>query len=385
MTFLRAMVKGSSKNGRAGKAKRVTLADVARSAGVSQTAASFVLSGRREEMRISADVETRVLRAVRETGYRPNIVSRSLRTGTTQTIGFVSDTVATTPFAGHLIWGALDAARESGHLLFTGETEGDPELERQLIEAMHDRRVDGIILASMYTRKLAVPEALLDGPAVLLNALPTRRSTIPSVLPDEVEAGRTAARVLLDAGYTAGIYLIGAGSPANRVPKDSLAAIERLQGIKEALAHAGVKIDGAVDCPDWQPELGYAATQQVLRKVKPSALICFNDRLAFGAYQALSDAGLGIPAEVSVVSFDDDLLASWVKPQLTTVALPHYELGRAAIQVLLGHGIRDGHPSVHRIPMPLQERDSVRRVIGGPVSGGRRRAPGRKTRVDRQP
>ena len=190
-------------------------------------------------MRISADVERRVLRAARETGYRPNIVSRSLRTGTTQTIGFISDTVATTPFAGHLIWGALDAARERGHLLFTGETEGDPELERQLIEAMHDRRVDGIVLASMYTRKLTVPKALLDGPAVLLNALPTRRSAIPSVLPDEIEAGRTAAGVLLKAGHTAGIYLVGAGPQTNRVPKDSLAAVERLQGIKEALGAGG--------------------------------------------------------------------------------------------------------------------------------------------------
>src|SRR5436190_19907939 len=170
------------------RSKRVTLAEVARIAGVSQTAASFVLSGRREEMRISADVEARVLQAAREAGYRPNIVSRNLRTGTTQTIGFVSDTVATTPFAGHLIWGALDAAREHDHLLFIGETEGDADLERQLIETMHDRRVDGIVLASMYTRKVAVPKALLDGRAVLLNALPTKRAAIPSVLPDEIQA-----------------------------------------------------------------------------------------------------------------------------------------------------------------------------------------------------
>jgi LacI family transcriptional regulator len=83
--------------------KRVTLAEVARLAGVSQTAASFVLTGRHEEMRISAEVAERVMQAARETGYRPNIVSRSLRTGRTQTIGFISDTVATTPFAGNLI------------------------------------------------------------------------------------------------------------------------------------------------------------------------------------------------------------------------------------------------------------------------------------------
>ena len=353
--------------------KRVTLADVARNAGVSQTAASFVLSGRREEMRISRELEERVLRAARETGYRPNIVSRSLRTGTSHTIGFVSDTVATTPFAGHLIWGALDAARERGHLLFIGETEGDPDLEQQLIEAMHDRAVDGIVLASMYTRKIAVPNPLLHGRAVLLNALPPRSSKIPAVLPDELEAGRTAVRVLLDAGYRDGICLIGAGPQPNRVPKDSLAAVQRLQGIREALDAEGVEIAAAMLCPDWQPELGYTATKLLLGNTKPSALICFNDRLALGAYQALADAGLEVPADVSVVSFDDDLIASWVKPRLTSVGLPHYELGQAAIRVLLGEdpdGPFSGEGArVYRIPMPLRERDSVR----SPSPAGARR------------
>ncbi len=343
---------------------RITLADVARSAGVSQTAASFVLSGRREEMRISAAVEARVRKAVRETGYRPNIISRSLRTGTSNTIGFVSDTVATTAFAGHLIWGALDAAREKGLLLFIGETEGDRDLEQQLIESMHDRGVDGIVLASMYTRKLAVPGALADGPAVLLNAIPANRSTIPAVVPDEVEAGRTVARVLLEAGHRDAIGLIGA-APPNRVPKDSLAAIQRLQGITESLREVGAAVAAAISCPDWQPEIGYEATHRLLRKTTPSALICFNDRLALGAYQALADAGLCVPNDVSVVSFDDDLMASWVRPKLTTVALPHYELGRVAINVLLDEDLQsgtNGEPVIRRIPMPLRSRDSVRKL-----------------------
>jgi LacI family transcriptional regulator len=345
-------------------ANRITLADVARSAGVSPTAASFVLSGRRVEMRISADVEKRVLRAARETGYRPNIVSRSLRTGTSHTIGFVSDTVATTPFAGHLIWGALDAARERGHLLFIGETEGDPDLERELIDAMHDRGVDGIVLASMYTRKIVVPKGLKAGPAVLLNAVPTTPSSIPAVVPDEVEAGRTVVRVLLNAGHRDGIGLIGA-APPNQVPKDSLAAVQRLQGIVEAMRAAGANIASAVRCADWQPEIGYDATRRLLKKTTPTALICFNDRVALGTYQALADAGLDVPGDVSVVSFDDDQMASWVRPQLTTVGLPHYELGREAINVLLDKDLRepaDEQALIRRIPMPLRERDSVRKL-----------------------
>ena len=107
------------------------------------------------------------------------------------------------------------------------------------------------------------------------------------------------------------------------------------------------------------------ATQTLLKKRKPSALICFNDRLALGAYQALADAGLAVPEDVSVVSFDDDLIASWVKPQLTTVALPHYELGRVAIDVLLAENPpqrSNGRAMISRVPMPLRERESVRQL-----------------------
>ena len=351
-------------NSRPIRAKRVTLAEVARRAGVSQTAASFVLSGRGKEMRISSEVEARVVRAARETGYRPNILSRGLRTGATQTIGFVSDTIATTRFAGDLIRGALEAAREHEHLLFVGETEADPQLQRQLIDAMHDRQVHGIVLASMYTRKLSVPKALLAGPAVLLNALPARPAAIASVVPDEREAGRTAARVLIGAGHRDRIYAIGAGPQPNRVPKGGVAAMQRLHGITETLASADLQLAGALLCTEWEPEAGFEATRRLLDKHEPDAVICLNDRLAVGVLQALTEAGLRVPGDVSVISFDDDPIASWVKPQLTTIALPHYELGRKSIEVLLDveHQAHENGPQIHRVPMPLRERESVRRL-----------------------
>src|SRR5689334_24353193 len=214
---------------------RTTLADVARAAGVSPTTASFVLAGRGRQMRISSEVAARVRQAASDLQYRPNSVSVSLRKGVTHTIGFVSDTVATTPHAGTLIKGALEAARERGNLLLIGETEGDPELERRLIQTMHDRRADAVILASMYTRRIEVPEALLGAPAVLLNALPATRASISSVIPDEIEAGRAAAALLLQARFRDGIYLIGAASGEGQLPPDSVAAVERLAGIRDAL------------------------------------------------------------------------------------------------------------------------------------------------------
>ncbi len=343
---------------------RVTLADVARRAGVSKTAASFVLSGRGAEMRISPEAESRVRQAARESGYRPNILSRSLRTGTSRTIGFVSDTVATTPFAGHLIWGALDAARDQGHLLIIGETEGDQELEQELIDAMHDRGVDGIVFASMYTRELELPRSLSDGPAVLLNAIPTAvPPPIPCVVPDEFGAGQAAVRTLLEAGHTDRIALLGA-APPDSAPESSLAAIQRLDGIMRAVGQAEITLIDAIACPDWQPSIGYDAARTLLNRTRPSALICFNDRLALGAYQAISEAGLVVPDDISVVSFDDDLIATWLRPQLTTIALPHYELGRASIDALLtaNETAPPKTPTIRRIPMPIRKRDSVRSI-----------------------
>ena len=141
--------------------------------------------------------------------------------------------------------------------------------------------------------------------------------------------------------------------------------MERLHGIKEALRAAGVPIAGGVGRPQWQPSDGYDATEKLLKqRSMPCALICFNDRLSVGAYQALQEAGIKVPEEVSVVSFDDEPVASWLRPQLTTIALPHYDLGRKAIEVLVG---KDGdqpdkEAQLHRVPMPLRKRQSVQSV-----------------------
>jgi LacI family transcriptional regulator len=344
--------------------RRVTLADVAKSAGVSPTTASFVLSGRGAEMRISRDVAERVLKTAAELQYRRNIVSVGLRTGTTRTIGFVSDTVATSKLAGGLIQGALEAARERGVMLFIGETEGDSELERQLVETMLDRRVDGVILASMYTTSIDVPAALETAPAVLLNALAKRASPLASVLPDEFGAGRTAARVLLEAGLREGIHLVGAGPTERDVPAGGVAALERIRGIREVLGEAGVEVTSGQLFDEWLPHQGFAATRAVQARDRPRALVCLNDRIALGAYQALEDAGLKVPADVSVVSFDDDTIASWMRPGLTTVAIPHYDLGRKAVDVLFDsierhrEGRRD-NGAIYRVLMPLRRRESV--------------------------
>jgi LacI family transcriptional regulator len=343
---------GRSSAGGSMSRSRVTLADVARLAGLSKTAASMVLNGR-EGTRLSAEAHRRVFAAAAELGYRPNVAARSLRTQKTSTLAFISDIVATTRFAGDMIRGALDAAREHDHVLLIAETQGDESFEKHAIEAILDRQVDGVIYAAMATRQLAVPAALATQPTVLLNAA---NGTRPCVLPDDEQAGHAVAMALIEAGHRHRIGLIGRNRLKESDPEVSLAARARLRGIERALTSVGGRLSGAVACPDWLPEHGYTAMRSLLRRrIRPTAVICMNDRLAFGAYQAIAEAGLGIPQDVSVVSFDDDVIATWLRPGLSTAALPHEQMGRRAVELLLAGSV------VERclVPMPLRRRGSV--------------------------
>jgi LacI family transcriptional regulator len=329
-------------------AVRVTLLDVARRAGVSRTTASFVLTGRRD-MRISADAEQRVMQAARELNYRPNLMARSLRTNFTHTIGLVSDTVATEPFAGEMIRGSVSTALLHNHLLFVGETEGDPQMERRLVEDMLDRGVDGFLYAAMFTREARMPTVFRGHRVVMVNCA-VRGRHASSVLPDEVGAGRTAAEALLAAGHRDHVYLVGETTP------EVYAARKRLAGIEEVFAAAGVRPAGQLDAL-WWPDAAYQAVRGFLAAgPRVSALLCLNDRIAFGAYQALQEAGRRVPEDVSVIAFDDSELARWMRPKLSSVGLPHFELGRRAVELLLNDGDAG---SVTLVPMPLAERGSI--------------------------
>jgi LacI family transcriptional regulator len=339
--------------------RRVTLADVARAAEVSRTTASLVLSERGDELRISPAVQERVREVAAELGYRPNAVSTGLRSGTSRTLAFVSDTVATSQLAGDMIKGALAHAHRHGYMLFIGETEGDPDEEERLVEAMLDRQVDGFVIASMFTRERALPAALDGRAAVLLNALPAQGQATTAVVPDEYAAGQSAARLLLEAGHRR-IHLIGAGPGPDDLPNATVAGRERLAGILATLSAAGVAPASGRVCADWLPEHGREATHDLLRSgVRAEAVITFNDRLAFGAYQALQESGLAVPEDMSVVSFDDHQLASWLRPGLTTFALPHDDLGARAIELVLAQREGGMPGEIDRLPMPLRTRGSV--------------------------
>lgn len=334
-------------------ARRVTLADVARAAGLSRTAASMILTGR-PDTRLSAEAHAKVMAAAAELGYRPNLAARSLRTERTQSIAFISDVVATTRFATGLIRGALEAAGDADHVMLVLETGGEPARETAAIRAALDRQVDGIIFAAMRAREIFVPDMAFATPVVMLNATNPRFPT--SVLPDELEGGRAAVRLIAEAGIDSGIVLLGQSDKEEAGLFRSETVARRVQGVRSEMARLGLSFAAEASCWNWEPDEGYRLARKLLKRRDPvRALLCMNDRLAFGAYQALAEAQLRIPQDVSLVSFDNDEIAGYLRPGLTTIALPHEEMGRLAVD-LLAAGPPRGE---HLVPMPVHRRGSL--------------------------
>jgi LacI family transcriptional regulator len=327
--------------------------DVAAAAGVSQATVSLVLNSA-SGSRFSEDTRRKVRDAVIKLGYRTNAHAKVLREGVAGMIGFIGDSVATSPFAGAIIEGAQQRAWEDGILLLTVNTGGDKALEAASLDTMLSYKVAGVVYAAMYHRYLDVPEAVASVPSVVLNSQ-DREGRVPSVAPDEVKGGFTATRRLVDAGHRR-IALINIETLESGLP----AAVGRYEGYTAALEEAGLELDPQlVRFGTGGEEDGYKYAMELLTAAHPpTAIFCANDRGAWGAYQAASDLRLRIPNDVSVVGFDNQaILAPHLRPGLTTLDLPFVAMGRRAVELILGKAEPDGR--VELMDCPLIERKSV--------------------------
>lgn len=336
-----------------GSSRQPTMWDVASLAGVSQASVSLVLNGGGRG-RVSDSTRKRILAAVHELNYRTNAFAKTLRSGESGLIGFVSDEVASAPFAGRLLKGAQELAWETGHVILSVDSFGDDALEEAAIDMMRSYRVRGVVYGSMYHRLVRLPAALADIPAVVLNAREAD-GKVPSFFPDEELGGYTATRHLLDAGHTR-VAMINIQSPDSDLP----AGLGRMAGYRRALDEAGVEFDERlVRYGSGVVEDGLALTRELMEgPVVPTAIFCGNDRTAWGAYRALEALGLHIPDDCSIVGFDDqETLAPYLDPGLTTVALPFEQMARSALDALLG--TRSDEVSDHPIECSLVLRGSV--------------------------
>jgi LacI family transcriptional regulator len=331
----------------------VTLRDVARRAGVSVATVSLVVNGK-TAARIGEGTRQRVEQAINELGYRTNVTGRSLVSGRSTFIGLVADAIATTPFAGQIIRGAQREAWNRGYALLVVDTDAVPDVTDTAIQMMVDHRASGILYSTWYHRSVEAPPSLTGVPTVFVNCFADEPGSY-SVIPDEVQGGRTATSLLLAKGHHRVAFI--------NSTEESPATVGRLRGYKDALHEAGIEVRPELVVRTFpEQEGGYRAASRLLSLPDPpTAVFCYNDRVAMGLYDKLKEAGLAIPRDMAVMGFDDqEVIAAHLRPALSTIALPHYEIGVSGVRALLDR--IDSHDEtfgVERITCPPVLRASI--------------------------
>ncbi|MFP1603595.1 LacI family DNA-binding transcriptional regulator [Microbacterium sp. 2216-1] len=328
------------------QARRVSMAQVATRAGVSNQTVSRVAN---DSPRVDPATRLRVEQAMAELGYRPNRAARALRTGRTQTLGLVAQTLSTVGNS-RMLQAVADAASVRGYAL-TVVTLGDAGDIAHAFERLHDQGVDGAIVLNEATA-LAREAGSAGIRLVVVDSPPDERFTV--VATDHAAGARAATERLLVAGHRTVHHLGG--------PLDSFAASERERGWRAALAAAGASAPDVVR-GDWSADAGYAQTERMLdaRRTQPAdaaftALFAANDQMALGALRALADAGVRVPDDVAVIGFDDVADAAQYRPPLTTVRQDFDRLGEAAVQCLADL-IEGGEPEdLRMLPVMVSRR-----------------------------
>ncbi|MDX2140853.1 MAG: LacI family DNA-binding transcriptional regulator [Chloroflexota bacterium] len=329
-----------------------TIKQVANAAGVSFKTVSRVIN---RDPNVRADTRARVQEVIQMMGYRPNLAARQMRSQRSEAIGFITDEIATTPFAVNIIRGAEKAAWEQRYLLLVVDMDSDPQRARDAIEMMLERKVEGIVYATMRNTIITPPANLSEVPTVLANCR-VHNDTFASVIPDEISGGYGATEALINAGRRRIGFI--------NLEPNAVASGGRLIGYQRALAAHSIPFDeDLLVYTDGQPDSGYLQAHKLLGlRQPPDAIFCGNDRVAMGTYEAIKEHGLKIPHDVSVVGFDNqDVIAANLRPALSTMALPHEAMGRWAVDYLLrrAHAL-DDMPVEHVVlPCPYVPRASV--------------------------
>jgi LacI family transcriptional regulator len=336
--------------------KRVTMADVAAHAGVSTTAVSLVLNNR-HEARLSSELTDRVRHSLAELGYRPNLTARALSTARTHAIGFVSDFISQ-HFESALLRGAISEAGRRGLVVVVTETNNDAHSVAESVGGLVDRQVDGLIYAYLGARSIHLPEDPSRTPTVVLNAVPDQ--AVPYIVADEEEGARRLINELFDRAHPQRVAVIGDRPDARHHHPTSPVVQRRIDAIWAVFAQRGIEPVAAVPCEAWEVEEGYSAARELVDSGVPfDAVVCMNDRIAVSVYRALGEAGIRIPGDVSVVSFDDAEFAQYLDPPLTTLALPFDDMAALAVQLVTSD---EPEAKEYLVPMPLRSRASVRQV-----------------------
>jgi LacI family transcriptional regulator, galactose operon repressor len=323
----------------------VTLRDVARAARVHPGTVSRALNAETRGL-VNEETAERVIRAAEELGYRPNPIARGLKTNRSFTVGVLVPDL-TNPLFPPIVRGIEDRLGAAGYTSLIANTDNDPDRERQDFEAMRARQVDGFITATARLDRDFVSEtAGLSEPIVLVNRR-LEDESLPAVTVDDREGTRLAVEHVVALGHRRVAHLGG--------PQTMSTGHQRYLGFMEAMGAAGLEVD------ERATRFGVAFTEaegaRVCRELLDgapgvTAIVAANDLLALGCYDVLTERGLRCPHDVSVVGFNDMPFADRFDPPLTTVRIPHREIGSAAAELLLERlsGPTDDAPQIRLSP-----------------------------------
>jgi len=303
----------------------VTIKDIARAAGVSHSTVSRAL---RDHPAIAAGTADRIKAIAVEMGYVPSAVARGLKTSRTQALGVIVTRIDD-PFFSELLQGIEEVLRDMGYSLFVAASNRDFRRERTIVQAMRERRVDGVILCS--TQFSEDHYRQLKGVGLPIVAVGNQEisSYRPMIVHDDFDGSRQITRHLVDQGHTK-IAFLGNGRAARTTQR-------RLSGYCHEMRASNLPVqDGYIfQAPNGRPEGGEIGVGHFLNLPDPpSAIQSFNDMMAIGALKALREAGVSVPEGCSVAGFDDIPLSAYVDPSLTTFQQPKFDLGYQAAQMM---------------------------------------------------
>lgn len=340
--------------------KRPTQLDVARLAGVSRATVSYVVNGLTDgKAPISPETRRRVERAIADLGYEPDAGARALRSGSSQTIGLILPDLRNPHF-----WenaeGVEEEARAAGYRLLFSSMDLNAEYGTELFRDLSGRRIDGLILTGCLVDQSPMSQQILARsvkrglPIVEISDRPLQDIRIDCVIADYQAATADAMAHLLALGHRRIGMVYGVATAE--------LGMDRLQPYHAALQEAGSPIDSAllIECGP-SVEDSYQASQQLLALPdRPTAILAINDLLAIGVLRAAADCGLHVPVDLSLVGFDDILLAKYLTPRLTTGAKDAVRMGREALRLILARLREPARPrEVVRIPTAFIVREST--------------------------
>jgi LacI family transcriptional regulator len=341
--------------------RKITIKDIARLAAVSHTTVSRALN---DKSRIRNETKEKILSIAKELHYQPNFIARSLVMKRTKTLGLIITTIAN-PFYTELALGIEATARGFGYTIILSFTHSDLSIEKQSVDMLRGKGVDGIIFSSAHMGDTNIAELAEEGfPIILVNRRtyhPTVKEKVDYVGVDNILGGFLAVEHLIRLGHKR-IGVIGGSS-------ESSVGFERLQGGRKALAAYGVDEIGDYFLEgDFLKDSGYQGGSRFLEMTEPpTAIFAANDYMGLGVYQAISERGVRIPEEVALVGFNDIEFSAMRGIELTTIGQKKYEMGATAVKTLVER-IERGEPQSSR-EIILKPELIVRKTCGFHLRG----------------